>query len=288
MRARHFTPLIALVPFVLVSCGNDEVTPSTQPVDTTVDLPSTDSTPEPDVSVPVIDADADSVVLSIGFEGGFTTPEVLFSSLPIVTVTADGRVIQLGPQIEIYPGPLLPNVLVGSMGADDLATVMSLAAEQGLLTEREYPYPTNVADAPDTVVTLTVDGVTYEHRANALGMSGGLDGRESDPDRAALAAFVDEALAILTAVPADTPYPAEHYLIRSRPVDDLSGFEIEPTVVDWPADSGVALADASGCVNVPAADFATLFEQANQLTFFTDGGVTYSLAVKPQLPGDAC
>lgn len=288
MRVRHFTPLIALVPFVLVSCGNDEVARSTQPVDTTVVLPSTDSTPDPDGSTPVIEGDADSVVLSIGFEGGFTTPEVLFSSLPIVTVTADGRVIQLGPQIEIYPGPLLPNVLVGSLGADDLAQVMSSAAGHGLLTEREYTYPTNVADAPDTVVKLTVDGVTYEHRANALGMSGGLDGGESDPDRAALAAFVDEALIILTAVPADTPYRPEQYLIRSRAVDDLSGFEVEPTVVDWPADSGVALVDASDCVSVPAADFATLFAQANQLTFFTDGGVTYSLAVKPQIPGDGC
>ncbi len=31
-----------------------------------------------------------------------------------------------------------------------------------------------------------------------------------------------------------------------------------------------------------------VFAAANQLTFFTEGDVTYQLAVKPQLPGDSC
>ena len=44
------------------------------------------------------------------WEGGFVTPESLLARLPIVVVYADGRVITQGPQIDIYPGPLMPNL----------------------------------------------------------------------------------------------------------------------------------------------------------------------------------
>ena len=50
----------------------------------------------------------------------------------------------------------------------------------------------------------------------------------------------------------------------------------------------MGLADAAECVAVPAADVGELFADANQLTFFTEGDVTYQVAVKPQLPGDGC
>ena len=45
---------------------------------------------------------------------------------------------------------------------------------------------------------------------------------------------------------------------------------------------------AATAVAVPAADVAALFADATQLTFFVDEGVTYQLAVKPQLPGSSC
>ena len=50
----------------------------------------------------------------------------------------------------------------------------------------------------------------------------------------------------------------------------------------------LALAAASECVTVTAADAGTLFADANQLTYFSEHDVVYSLAVAAMLPGDAC
>jgi hypothetical protein len=88
-----------------------------------------------------------------------------------------------------------------------------------------------------------------------------------------------------------TLYEPTEYGIEATAVDDLSAFGgegIEPTVVDWPAAAGVALADAATCTVVDAEPVADVFAAANQLTFFDDGGVTYQVLVKPILPGTTC
>ena len=76
-------------------------------------------------------------------------------------------------------------------------------------------------------------------------------------------------------------------LVRSFPIDDLSGYEIDPTIVEWPVDD-VDLAAASDCMEMLADSVGDLFIEANQLTFFEQDGVTYQLAVKPQLPATTC
>ena len=75
--------------------------------------------------------------------------------------------------------------------------------------------------------------------------------------------------------------------MRALPTTDTGG-EIAPTLVDWPADSSVRLADATDCAALPATEVEPLFDGATQLTYFVEAGVTYQLSVKPQLPGDAC
>ena len=72
--------------------------------------------------------------------------------------------------------------------------MLAQADELGLLAEVEYPRNDQIADAPDTVVTITVDGTTYRHQAYALGFD-----TESDPARANLAEFV----AAMTDLPDD-------------------------------------------------------------------------------------
>ena len=102
-----------------------------------------------------------------------------FLNLPTLLVTGDGRLIVQGPQIEIYPGPLLPNLQV--------RTISEAGIQQLLATGRrarpahafvEYTDPTNIADAPYTVVTISANGDTFVHEAYVLGLGG--DGTESD------------------------------------------------------------------------------------------------------------
>ena len=104
--------------------------------------------------------------------------------------------------------------------------------------------------------------------------------------REALQGFVDEVQTILLGASGGELFQPEEYEIWAQP-DDVANYADEPgpTVQPWPAETGVALADASTCLAVPAASVQPVFEAANQLTFFEDQGVTYRLIVRPVLPG---
>ena len=277
-------PTLLLLP--LASCGGD-------------DDASSDSTvaPPADATLPTVPAGgsyeyatgADDVVVEVTQEGGFVPPEVIFARTPTALISGDGRALSTGPTIAIFPGPLLPNLLQRSITPPGIEAVLAKADELGLLAEVEYPRNDQIADAPDTVVTITVDGTTYRHQAYALGFD-----TESDPARANLAEFV----AAMTDLPAtagqaqlgpEEPYAATTYLIQATPVDlETMTFDVEPTVVPWPADATVRLADAEECAELPAAEAEALFADANQLTFFTDNDVTYQVAAVQQVPGRTC
>jgi hypothetical protein len=242
--------------------------------------------------------DSDAVVLSITDVGGFVPSDRTFTTTPRLLVTGDGRVIQDGPVIEIYPGPLLPNVLQRSITEAGIQRLIDLADEHGLLGNVTYSRPDNIADAADTVVTVTVNGETFEHRAYALGLGGGPDGGETDAARARLFDFVAAATDLTSDPVADEigpaePYRSDSYLIRALEAEDTeptgdAPIDIEPTLVVWPSDAPVRLAAAAECAEVPTNGLARLFEDANQLTRFVDDGVAYSLAVTPRVPGRSC
>jgi hypothetical protein len=242
--------------------------------------------------------DADAVVLSISEVGGFVASEQTFTNAPRLLVTRDGRVIQGGPVIAIYPGPLVPNLLQRSISDVGTQRLIDLAEQHGLLGDVTYERPENIADAADTVVTITVNGETFEHRAYALGLGGGPGGGETDAARARLLDFVVAATDLASGPAADEigpeePYRSDSYLIRARQAETTeptgdAPIDIEPTLVDWPSDAPVRLAAAADCAEVPTNGFAQLFEDANQLTRFVDDGVAYSLAVTPRVPGRAC
>jgi hypothetical protein len=278
------------VALALAACGDDGTEPAAQPDDS---IPTTDTTTPPTgTDAPATDGvehptGSDEVVIEIAYEGGFLPIEAVFTQLPSLLVTGNGSHFKLGPVAAIYPGPLLPNVQVSDIGEADVQRLLELAAEHGLFTEREYESPDNIADAPDTVVTIHANGETYVHRAYALGIGSGLDGAGEEGDRAELQAFVEAARFELDQGSETVAFEPETYLLRATPVTDLTGFELPPTVVDWPA-VGISLADASDCLAVPADTVGDLFADANQLTFFVEDDVTYHVAAKPQLAGDAC
>lgn len=266
----------------LAACGDDSST-ADQPV---AEPGDTIAPPETVVAPPTTEAGfehptgADEVVVEITYEGGFVPVDFAFGQLPTLLVSGDGRQFTLGPQVAIYPGPLLPNVLVSEGGEEGVQALLDLAAEHGLLTEREYERNDMIADAADTVVRIHANGETYEHRAYALG----LDGAETG-DRGELQAFVEAATA---AADEAVVFEAENYLLRATPIADLSGYDVEPTIVEWPVESSLALPGAADCAEVPVASVQELLADANQLTFFTQDDVTYQLTVKPQLPGSSC
>lgn len=277
----------------LTACGDDTQTPSGDSTGTTtgatadtIGPPATTTAPTaPETEVGFEHpTGADDIVVEIVFEGGSVPADYAFRNLPVMLVSGDGKQFVQGPQIEIFPAPLLANVLVSDIGESGIQELLDLAAEHGLLTEREYERNDMIADASDTVVRISANGETYEHRAYALEL-GTSDGGEETGDRAELQAFVTAAT---STVPTDAaPMEPDTFLVRATPITDTSGYDVEPTFVAWTID-GFSLAEAADCVAIPTADVTELFATSNQLTFFTEDDVTYQLAVKPQLPGDAC
>jgi hypothetical protein len=269
----------------LAACGSDSDSPA-----------ANDSLP------PVADGfqhpiGADDVVIEYAEVGGFVPREFAFKQTPNVLVSGDGRVFSPGAQIEIYPGPLLPAVQVQSITEDGVQAILAAADEAGLFAQIDYEQPTNIADASTARVTINVDGQTYVHEAYALGLANpGETGTETTPERQALADFIALLMDLPTLVGADqlgeqSLFEADEYGIEALVVDDLSVYGsdgIEPTVVDWPADATVRLADAATCTVVSADEVGETLAAANQLTFFADADVTYQVLAKPILPGTDC
>jgi len=281
----RIVPVLLVAALGLAACGSDSDSPA-----------ANDSLP------PVADGfqhptGADEVVIRYAEVGGFMPREFAFQQTPNVLVSGDGRVFGPGAQIAIYPGPLLPAVQVQPITEEGIQAILAAADEAGLFAQIDYEQPTNIADASTAQVTINVGGKTYVHEAYALGLANpGEPGEETTPERQALADFIAQLMDLPTLVGADqlgeqTVFEADEYGIEALVVDDLSVYGtdgIEPTVVDWPAEATVRLADASTCTVVSADEVGEALAATNQLTFFTDADVTYQVLAKPILPGTDC
>jgi hypothetical protein len=111
------------------------------------------------------------LVVQVKEVGGFIAPTTLATRLPIVSVYGDGRVVTVGPQIDIYPGPALPNVLVQRISRADVARLAAMARAAGVGSP-DTAQPT-VADAPTTRFTVRTASGLFTTDAEALGLSEG-------------------------------------------------------------------------------------------------------------------
>lgn len=284
--ARTGSVLLATSVLLVAACGEDE--PAAAP--TTAAAVTTTVVARYEVA-----SGPDDVVIQLTNEGGFVPAGTAFANTPVALITGDGLAISTGPVIAIFPGPLLPNVLQRTITPAAVQDLLAQADELGLLADVTYSSNEMIADAPTTVLVITVGGTTYRHEAYALGID-----ESEDPARAALEEFV-VALADLPAAvgPAalgpEEPFRASSYLLQATEVDPttLDTGEGEPRFVDWPPESNVQLQLATDCANVPAAA-ASYFEDADQLTYFVEvlgtstEETTYQLSVVPQLPGRSC
>jgi hypothetical protein len=285
----------------VTACGDDTVEQGSPRTDSTlpeVTVPGTDSPGEPGGEAPTgyeHPTGADEVVFRYAELGGFTTREFAFQSPPSLLISGDGRLFTTGPQIMIYPGPMLPNIQVQSITEAGIQQILAAADDAGLFAQLDLDVDMNIADASTATVTINVDGDTWVHEAYALNMAMPGEAGESTPDRQALAEFLamigDIEGFLGDELGESSAFDPDEYLVEALVVDDLSVYAsdgIEPRLVDWPADVSVRLADAVTCTALPAAEVGELFQASDQLTFFDDDGVTYQVLAKQALPGDSC
>jgi hypothetical protein len=287
-RSMYTVPLVVAIGLAMAACGNgdegdrdtgDTNAPSTVPA--TSVAPSTSAGPGGYVHA----TGPDDVVLRLEWQGGYVPQAYAFTALARLVITGEGAVYTQGAQVEIYPQPLLPPALVGRIDEDELQDLLRAADEAGMLAHVTYEAPTNIADAPNTVLTLTVDGTTYVHNAYALG----LGGTESDPARTAFAEYVQYLETFMAEPHGEVPFVPDSYAIRAVPEAQAPkpADGIEPDEVQWPADAaGVALAAATECAVVPSSAVQDVFAEATQITRFVDAGERYVLLVRPMVPGD--
>lgn len=283
-------PLIAVV----AACGDDTVEPGASGTSGDPDTPGTTGTGTAS-SVPGsagIDhsTDATIAVLRIAYEGGFMMVGASVSQPPTLVVSGDGKVYTPGAMTMQFPGPMILPIGVRTITESGIQRVLAAAQAAGLLAvPPEYPRNDMVADAPDTVVTLSTNDGEFVHRAYALG----IDEPESDPGRAALQAFVVQ-MSDLAAVAGASELGPEELLVPlawrmlAIPVtaDELSSIDPKPTVVAWPEATGVDLAAAGTCATLTADAAGTVFIDADSNTFFEQDDVIYRIAVGALLPGD--
>jgi hypothetical protein len=259
-------------------------------------------TASPGITHPTGAAD---LVVRIESGGGFVGPTYQLRQLPWLSIYGDGRVMVLGPQIEIYPGPALPNVVTFRISEEGLQKVLEEALAAGLLSaDAHYEYP-GIADAGTTTFTVVAGGKRHVVSAYALSEGGAMDS-QLDPEtlraRTALLAFQEKALDLRSWLRAAVVEPEAVYRFDAlrifvappQPADQ----GLQPTVVDWPlatplSSFGVPVVGNLGdtrCGVVSGDDLAKLLpavQSSNELTLWRSGDKEYQLILRPLLPDES-
>ena len=251
--------------------------------------------------------DPDKVLFRVSWDGGFVTPEMLLGRLPLVVVYADGRVITQGPVPAIFPGPLMPNLLEQTLSSEALDGLIQLARDKDLLKDVKYDFP-GIADAPDTVLEINLDGRSFRLSAYALAEAAG--GGVAPPIEVAPAdvagrAAMQEFINALTGISAESFVDQQHqygfealrlYVTKAAIVEN-SEFPGEQPPIAWPLDDLATAGEpvenspiGARCLVVEGDDLATvkpLLEGANQLSVFESKGEFYTLIPRPLYPDES-
>ncbi|MCU1388535.1 MAG: hypothetical protein JWL72_1873 [Ilumatobacteraceae bacterium] len=236
----------------------------------------------------------DDVVVRLAYVGGFVPANVAFTSLPTVLISGDGRVYTQGVHTDIYPGPLVPTMNVRTITEAGIQKVLRAADDAHLLrTPPDYSAQLNIADAPDTQLILDAKDGTFVHQAYALGLADPAETKDRNVLNGVCIQIADlEQYFGADILGPDAAFEPTAYRIQATVVapEQMPVATEGPTsrTVAWPAEIGVPLASAATCVVVPASTAGTILTDADQLTYFTDAGITYSVAAAPLLPGDHC
>jgi hypothetical protein len=285
---------LALAALTLAACGDDRATHG-----------STSTAPSPSASATIVTSAriahptaADEAVVRLSVGGALAPEGSDFRSPPELVVLGDGTVVRPGPQIQVYPGPILPALTQARLDDEGLQAVLAAAEEAGLLDQPPaYDVPPGtpqVADAPATTLDLHAGGGTYHHNAYALDLYPSRP--ESTPARQTLADYIAQLRDLPALVgghlSADQKYEPARLGVIARPAtpDELASSDEGPApqTIVWPTAAG-NLADSKGkCMEVPASAVAATFATANELSRFSQAGVTYVVYVRAFTPDESC
>jgi hypothetical protein len=243
---------------------------------------------------------SDQLVLRMDVGGGFVAPSYSLRQIPSFSFYGDGRLVTQGPQIEIYPGPALPNLLVQPISEAGVQAILNTAKTAGLFGPDHHYDTMGVADAPTTTFTLNADGATHVISAYALAEGQGNAG----PDKTALDALAAFAakLGDLTSwlpkgsVGEQTSFEPSGLRVYVQDYSQAGGGAMHEATVDWPlaqplASFGQPVQNFQGttCGAVTGSDFSTLYplaQKANEITPWRSADTRYLLLFRPLLPGE--
>jgi hypothetical protein len=293
---RRLLALLAAVPAagaVLAACGDDTAEPADTTGDTVPDTTTPDTTPSGGIAHP---SEPTEAVLRYGYSGGFVMEGYDFARVPTLLIAGDGKVYRPGVMTMEYPGPMIGPITVSTITEAGIQTLLAEADSRGLLTPPAPDYVLEnpmIADAPNTDVELFANGTSVLHSAYALGIATPNQEEELTPARQTLFEYTKLLDDLAGTVGADQLGAEEMYVpaafrVRARATQpgELDGFEPAPSVVDWPASTGVRLADASTCATLTAEQAGTVLTDAKQNTYFREDDVVYFVAAAVVLPGD--
>jgi hypothetical protein len=247
---------------------------------------------------------AKDLILRVETGGGFVPPEFALGNIPEFSLMGDGTVITLGPQIMIYPGPALKNLLKRKVSPDGVDAILKAAMDAGLFGNHSYGFE-GVADAPTTTFRLVANGKLHVTSAYALGMDD--QGRSLvSPDRQArqkLAEFRDKLSGLEQWLPKGSVSAESGYVpqgMRIFVTDQPSAATDDPvgqqTPIVWPLDvplsefGEAASLEAYRCGTITGADlgkFLAAATHASELSPWSSGGKNYRLVLRPLMPDES-
>jgi hypothetical protein len=247
---------------------------------------------------------ARDLVLRYETTGGFVPREALLGRYPTVSVYGDGTVITEGPQIAIYPGPALPNLIATKLTETGLQRLLAFAAQAGLLGPDAQFDAIGIADAGTAQFTVVAEGTRHTISAYALNES---QDRGLAPavaaQRARLRALVSRLNDLRGAlgageVGAEAPYRFTAVRLFVQPAVPPTDGLIQP-VIAWPlaiplTTFGESAQPGDGaalrCGVVSGADLEVLrplLMRANQGSPWRSGGHNFSLTIRVLLPDES-
>jgi hypothetical protein len=245
------------------------------------------------------------LVLRMEVGGGFVAPEYSITQLPAFSLYGDGRVIQPGAQIEIYPQPALPAVDLSLVDERGMHSILQAAREAGLYGPNRHYDACCIADAPTTTFTLTErDGTRHVVSAYALSESSDNDPAMSDEDREARRKLAELGMKLTSLsgwLPDGSiedsgqfrPERMRVYVRAGAPSDDQGLDEpserwtIEPALAQF--GQPVDLPSGYRCGAIGGGDLDAMlpaFRDANQLTPWVSSGAGFQLILRPLLPDE--
>jgi hypothetical protein len=283
-RARPALALLLLVPLLLAGCGGDVAGESVTTAPTATSEPA---------------AAPDELVLRVDSTGRFVTPTTLATRLPVLSLYGDGRVITEGPQVESYPPPALPNVMLSRVPPTDVDRLVQAALDAGVGDSPDLGQPP-VADATSTRFSLRTGSGMQVVEAYALAETPAGAPGLTPAQRAARKELQDllNGLTDLNSILGDgtlsagQPYvPTALAAVATPYVDPGEPAQAEQ---EWfgPPLPGAPLGSTAGltCV-VMGADYLGHVEHlsntATAATPWTYGGKRWSVALRPLLPDES-